>query len=735
MGVIRFTSNRRIARGRQVVMINKNGGWSKAAYVYCDSLTQGVGTAGSTATFIAPRMTWDEARDRFTGAEVMVLAGENNTSGVSSTPWFHGWITGEPKRIGPRVNSYSFSAVSAIKILDKLPVGVGSWTWKDFDGAKTLSYRKKGVSARYPRLSAMRYGRRAVLWRPKEVIEDIFDGMPTFWKSAIGLGNIDVLREEPFQKKGLVEWDFTAVSMLEALEALTAAYGDVAFVERFRSGTPRVLLDFFRVNDPRRGVKTVTIPECGSGQLGVQETSGNTEVGDLIDRVILVGAPYRCMLTTWTGDLDPARRLRKGWVSKLVTITTTTWNESTNEQVTEPVTKTNEEWILDDPDYGRRESNLFHPDCEWVFRRYYLPPCLLSRGLKVERDNAVRQLQSTPAEDDPKRISRQAFKTRLTYSTRKTDYEIAEKLCVLGALTSSYGYDCGSDYGEGYGYQTPSGFRLLNLSQADLVGELVNDPVGGDVFAHPLELLQGVEVGADGTVVLSEPAINVIFKGFCGNKEQVVRAEADVALTITIAKEDRLEMDTGQPVYQQGRLSLVGRDGSIYSDFKESAWQYEQITNMGLGPRLETGEYVSFPFYDPSTGLPVYFDYCVYCLEYDPDADDPELVKVADNEQTILTHVLGQQVLRNDYPIMQQFGSRILRLRSHPVRSYDVTLPVATRGYRPGDLARFRGIDDVVDDDYDITDVTVNFDPTGAAFNTVISITNGKPEESARIDY
>lgn len=729
------TTNRSIKRNVQRVEVNKFGAWTPEPDMLCESITRGIGTAGSSANFILPRQLWDQQYDRFTGAEVAVYASENGSSETNATPWFHGWIVTEPRAYGARKNTYSVTAVSVIRLLDKVPVGVDGWTFRDWNGTAITSRLKDTMCPRYPRLSAMRNGERRVLWHPRDVMLDLFRGLPSYWSQAVGLGSTDVLREQPYKTKGLVEWDFTAVSMLEAIETLVSSWGDVGFLERFSpGGSPRVELDFFRIADPSTGRKTISVPSCGSAnQLGVKEIGGTTEVADRIDRVIFAGAPLRVMLTCWTGDENPLRRLRRAWVSKQLTITQTTFDEATNSPVSADVTKSVEEWVLDDPDYGRRGSDIFNADCEFVFRQYSLAPCLLSEGLSIDKDNAVRQLQNDPAEDNPKRLSQQVFKTRLTYSTRKTDFEIQANLAASGYLTSSYGYYCDGDYGYGYGYEAAGGFRLLNTSQVDLVGEIIPDAVDGNEEQFPLEMLDGATVGADGMLLLSEPAVNVIFKGYCGNKEQVIRAEADVAVTITVASEERLIMDTGQPPYQSGRLSLIGNDGTCLAQKKDD-WEYAQITTLGNGPRLENGHVVQFAFTDPLTQTPVEFDWCVYQMIYDPDADSPEVAAQNDNEIKILRHVYEQEVIRNDYPIMRELGRRLLKLKSRPKRTYEVTFPICTQAYFPADMVNFQGVGDVVLDDYTVAQVDIKFQPTGTGFTTTLAVDNAKPEESIRLE-
>jgi hypothetical protein len=232
-----------------------------------------------------------------------------------------------------------------------------------------------------------------------------------------------VLREQPYKTKGLVDWDFTAVSMLDAIETLVSCWGDVAFRERFSPGSlPRVLIDFYRIGDATStGRKTVSVPSCGSlNQIGIEDLSGSGEVGDRIDRVILVGGQYKNMITCWTGDTNIYRRLRKGWISKQLTLTQTHFDQATNAPISREVTKSVEEWVLDDPDYGKRGSDLFHPDCEFVYRRYLVPLCLLVEGLTIEKENAVRKMQQDPSADDPKRLEQQVFGSRTRLAARST---------------------------------------------------------------------------------------------------------------------------------------------------------------------------------------------------------------------------------------------------------------------------------------------------------------------------
>ena len=741
-------SGSRVSRQNvQRVLVRRGMGWYTDQDVFCTDIARATGLGGTTASFVVPRLRWLDASDRYAGAEVLVLAGESGDLGTGNRPWFHGWIVGETASFNPADDEYSFTAISVLRMLEKIPVGMNGWTWREWDGRQFVSRVMPGLGARYPRLSRMVDGNRVPLWHPRDVLLDVFRGLPDFWAQAVTLGDTEPLRRAPYER-GLVDWDFAAVSIAEALETVLSAYGDVQVIERFEApSVPRVMLDFYRAGD-KGGRKVIRVPGlCGTsnaGQGDIQAIERSDELADRIDRVVLAGARLQVVLTVWTGDPHPSRRLRKGWVVEQVT--KRQHYTVADVEYHRDVTKTNEEWVLDDPDYGRRGSDKFEPACEGVFRCYKLPECLMVAGLEVLEDNAFRTIQE-PQGQDPKRQDRQVFKTRLTHSTRRTDYEMAGEMARSGRLHESYGYGCGGAYGYGYGYEAADGFRLLNLSAVDLVGDLTADELGPDGLAveqgaiwagpdgyeaFPFDLIgSGIRWTTTGTLWMEEPCTVELMRTWCGDEEIVVRGEADVAVTLTVAYPDRLTIDTGQPPYEPGQLSLVGKDGSVLAQVKEE-WEYSQLTNLGSGPEREPGSAPTFPIVDPRTGEVLVFDWVMYQSEYDPDADNPDLAGMAD-KQLIVRHVIAQEPVRDDSPVMRELAGRLLKSRSRKRRSYSVTLPVATRAYEPGDRVEIAAAG-VPWDDYIVQGVSVEFDPQGLGWHTRLTVDNQKPEEEIGLE-
>jgi hypothetical protein len=739
----RFTNSARvneIAANVQRVYVNRYGSWTLDPHILGRPIVRGLGASGSSATFEIPRAKWDECNDIYAGAEVAVYASENSSTVVNAQAWFHGWIQAESAKLSADNNSYGVTAISIVQLLDAVPVGLKEWTVKDWDGTTLRERKRKGLGARYPRLGPIRNGKREPLWNPKEVLYDVFAGLPTYWASVIELGDTTVLRDPPFKTKGILEWDFSSVGVLEAIETLVDCWGDVTFVERFNGmSLPRVYLDFFEIQEKRTGTKTISIPvlcnDIGTNDFNVQEIDRSDEHHDVRDRVILSGKPITCVITCASNDSDSNAQLRKGW--DVVNVTKTLYAYENGAKVSLSSTKTNEEWVLDDPDTADPNSENFIPQCEFCFKRWLLPQCLIAPHVTILEDLQMAALQADPYDDSPKYLKRQCFKTAATMTQRKVDWTAPTQLQSAGYLTSTAGYECDYVYGDtdastttGWGYYSPFGWRILPTSRVDEAGEIVKDDLGGGDLVYPWQAIRAFDVGADGVLMLDKPALITLYKTRCGSKDVCIRSGAEVALTIAVAHEERITYDTGQPAYRPGSLGTIGNDGLMLAATKDQ-WEYTQLTNLGTGPRLgDSGATIDLGFYTPG-GTSVSFTHTVYENIYDPDADDETVARIQGNERAIIQHARAQSIIRDDWSVMRDLANRLLELKSKVRRAFMVTIPMATQAYDPGDSVVFSGAD-IPYDEYAITNITIDFSDD---FHTELTVDNSRPEGSIHMEW
>lgn len=354
MGSITFGASTSVPQLRQRVVL----GGRRREDVYCTSVALGTGTAGSTASLVAPALDWDDKRGLH-GETLEVYAGY---AGGAEHQVFAGYVD----QVGGSQdgNLVELSARSVIGLAGAVYVGQ-AWI------------ARHGGVVEYPQL-ALRDGVLAATgWTVKSILRDIFDGgaptwrggggaIPAGWAARIRLGDLGTL-DDAFNAVVVGDVEFRQASLAEALEDLLGRIGTVAFRERFSGGT--TYLDFFEIGDPGAPVRTVRAVRPGAAIAGTNVLTMVHEdsVEEMRNRVIALGAARKLVISVTTEhETAPLERL---------------WNTA------------HEAAVLASPARGTVPSQAGVNPGEWVpgyenvFRRYRLPECVRRR--LIDQANAV----------------------------------------------------------------------------------------------------------------------------------------------------------------------------------------------------------------------------------------------------------------------------------------------------------------------------------------------------------
>lgn len=328
--------------------------------IYCTSVSLGSGTAGSTASLVAPGYDWDTTRKRTLHGSFVQVSAEY--AGGAEHQLFAGYID----QVGgtPDGDLVEMSAKSITGLLGSVYVGQAYMALH-------------GGVVEYPQ-RALRDGVMTTTgWTAKGIIRDLFDGgVPTWrggggriaagWTGQVKLGNLSAL-DDAFNSVVLGDVAFRHVSAAEALEDLLGRIGTISFAERFSGGT--VYLDFFELGDPGAPTRSVRVVRPGASVAGTNVLAMTHEesVAEMRNRIIAVGDRRKLVVSATTFHTTaPLEKL---------------WNSA------------HEAAVLASPARGTVPSQEgvnpgeWFPGAENVFRRYRLPECL--RRQVIDSANAV----------------------------------------------------------------------------------------------------------------------------------------------------------------------------------------------------------------------------------------------------------------------------------------------------------------------------------------------------------
>jgi len=365
------TSNLGVIQGikQQVYIQNPDGSTYLDPFVFCMSIDANNGSGNSSATFELPTVRWDEYSNLYLQSGIFVYAG---SSWDNMEQVFYGYIGNEASGISVSDDKYSFSALCPIKELDKIFVGYA-------DKVPTVKYQRYDVFTDTLKKQT-----------PKDILEDLFDNLPSNWKLVFGLGKTDCLKNT--YENSNTDITFSGQTYQQALDTIIGNFGDVNYRVRYNGfSTPKVLIDFYKVNDSSNTTQFVQMPLEGQDVLttgaNVIELTQQNSTMDSINRIIGFGKQQEIIVAipSKIEEGSTAEPLIKGWANPSVT-----WSYENENHVMISGTHTAEEWVCLDPEHSNPKSKLFIAQCELVYKRWFLSTCVWdidkSTNLEIEQD-------------------------------------------------------------------------------------------------------------------------------------------------------------------------------------------------------------------------------------------------------------------------------------------------------------------------------------------------------------
>lgn len=290
----------------------------------CVSIDYGTGISGSIAQFEFPSYLFDEYKDDLRDGEVRVSVASGGAD-------FIGYLDVDTAQLSTGADSFTMQAKSITQFLSKV------WIGQSENIPVLEAYLKDPVTLEDTGFT------------PAEILKELFRRLPDKIRSRIALGDTTVLDTTSQNSKPVMA--FRNMSYSAAIESVLEMFGDVTFYERF---TDRCVLHFFRIQDSNQPLATARVAGWRNldGGVNVEDLTSTQNIESSITQINGYGAPKRFVVTLTNYDLNPEKRLIKGWDSEL------------------------EAAVLSDPKRATPGSKGYVPGMEHVFRRYLLPRCL-----------------------------------------------------------------------------------------------------------------------------------------------------------------------------------------------------------------------------------------------------------------------------------------------------------------------------------------------------------------------
>lgn len=324
--------------------------------LFCTAVERGLGTAGSTASLVAPGRTWEEMKG-LVGSTVLVT--------VDGQPCFLGLLTARTGAVSGSDNVVSFRAVSYVGLMDTVYLG--------------QSRVSEEIEFRYPRYAIRNGTMQATGWNIKTIIRDIFSSseitwrggganIPSGWRDKVKLGTMTVL-DRNYNQFPIQDTTFRLTTLTAALEQLTGMIGTLSFRERFEA--QQVYLDFFEIGDDNAPARNVIIarPNEKIHEVGANVLTMTREdsIDSVRSRVVGCGDKRRYIFSVTSNHATAP--LRKGW------------------------SPAGEAAVLANPSRVKKYINTLSESdgiqYENVFRRFLLPDFLRGNVRVVQEKNAI----------------------------------------------------------------------------------------------------------------------------------------------------------------------------------------------------------------------------------------------------------------------------------------------------------------------------------------------------------
>jgi hypothetical protein len=703
-----FTAGRRLPLLDQTVLMN----FAEDSRVWCENIHRGSGMGGTTAEISVPELLYDSAVDDLQDAFVIVYPYGKGIP-ASDAPEFAGYIVADSADVGPQADRIGFTAHTITAMLNKVHVGqVKHLPRIEFKLVDPVTGKKTGL-------------------KPLAILRDIFGGngsasvsggLPDYWRNRVKLGDTTVLNDT--SDVTALEFTFQLTEVGSAVDQILAAYGDVAFRERFDSSGV-CYLDFYRIQDPSAARSTVLMSQWDDPRVTgalVQSQNRTSNVNDYVSRVHGYGLPKLLMVSvkshvdglTTQSQSVVTKRLAKLWETKWEEIAKKAGPKAvTQEQSMFTVTANptippssspadlgsgDASFTILKPAYNVPVGSVFinGVSTEQMLVTAYTPPVdpdiddavgtvTVTRGYNGTTAAAITHDQTLEWQmPGMQHVFRRYGLPKCFENSKK------HKDCPLKRTSDQKPYDTQVWL-----------YKALQKQNTDESEGEAQKITRGTIATVPT-LIEGAHLDLEkGVLTLRTPALEqVSMEPAEEDAEATARTyqETVVGCTFTLESDQYLYHDTGQPSARATGLD-IDRDG-MSKPWRRDDLLFAQFTSIGFPLKDENGA-------DQVFGC-VYFD--------------------VDNHDQIVTHASDGSavIIHDDTHALRTECEQILRERNQRARSYNTTLPTFTRGYDIGQALEVIGESNYNYTGDKITSVELSM-PISGDHRTTMTTDNVKP--------
>jgi hypothetical protein len=642
--------------------------------ILCENVSCGVGTAGSTATFVVPNLDWDSPKKVFIGKFITVEVKYRND--ITYRRLFNGYVTSIEGSSGDR--HIRLIASSYIAISDKVYLGSEN---KDYEAGFPSEYFFNGTFFKtewnIPKILINIFSESAVDWR-----HGIYGNanLPSAWRQRLLLGNMAALNDY-YNKVEIGEIIWRRQTLRGALDELLGLIGTVTFKERHDGN--RTFLDFGEIGDYRKPRKNLFVAKCNESIEGknIASITNVLETEELITSLSVQGENRKILITIDenSGALIPL------------------WNREDENKVYDAIRRTQgnqylglvNEDIVEFEGYTEEEQLAIYKqafekiiDESNVFKKYKINPDFFS--FNINEDNIL----DYEINGEVVRLPIQGFidvryplfigENIMMTDPNDPGPNISDDKKRDALLLSGYFEEVPLNTGEEVGAFVPLPPDRLKIPSWDTVR---NDPTlwtkidwsksallfwGKDVVGQ-YKLIE-VEIDMENLIVtFAEPAL--LFRSMVMDKDGAAtiaydRANAHLSICLDGPRIKHLaENKNDTPI-----------DGiDIYQEVIENnSFRYIQFTNNEF----------------PINGKTYPFIYYVNNIGW--------------------RKVEEKQIIRDDREQLKYFSEQALKEKIRPSISYEIEVPFFTDSYNLLDLIDIKGDDGYYNDTHTILDVTYN---------------------------
>lgn len=658
---------------------------------FCNAIRLGTYSGLTEADFLVPEWSADSIKDKLRDSAVKVYVDG------SGDVHFYGYLAVDSCTLSPTEDGVVLHAYTITKWLNRYHVGQFTRQWE----------------VTYPIINKVT--KTATGLTPALILMHLFSQLPKEVSDRLKLGDISVLH----QISSAPDITFRLCNYAEAINQLMAYVGDVAFRERFQGNI--TYLDFYRINTPGREKASVRHASwTDASRANVQSSQGQSDSTNIIDRVVGFGGYRQFMVTcrNYISDIavlsepEEAARLVNDWDTTLedlalkspeLTITGGKFSIKCAEEADENALVIKVKVPLDRVPVG---SYLTTPSGETMKVTAFSAKTetneaavTVTRGLKDTEKKPIKM-------DDAIGVRVPGMEhvfRRFRLPAALNGCAIQRSGCKLDAKGAQYPQE------QSFFYDST---KIRHKDDGE------GNPWVEGRMPHSLQSV---------APTTSNVSLNV-------EKRTVIFPKPVVALMAKKPKRDKdnnIVMENGGPVYESiYRQTVCGItltvENQAYPFFYDTgarpttAYDFNEV---GFTDRWQKNE---FQYWQLATGPMTINGVAFPCIYFPPEPGLDDFGQPMDPEIAYYIPAETGLISRTDFAGLKTLCEQTLRSNNRRSRSWTVTIPWFSPGYKVGSGIEIDGLENFPRDIYKITGVEHSMGLDGSS-STTIQIDNVKP--------